>query len=222
MTFLLLSILLLMSGNAWGLSLPYSVVVNTTPLVGTEAQIAFDFIEGGAPANTATISGFTSNGILGSFTSVGSVNGNLPGTITLADTLSFGGGSFPSFFNEYLHNITLGTTLSFLLNATTNGPTGASSPDSFSFFLLNPTTNLSLVSTSDPTGANALFVLDLDGSPQGRLSVYSVSGGQAAAFVTPVPEPSMLLLMLTGLAGLIGWSHIRHGIVKESEWTDPR
>ena len=216
MTFLLLSILLLVSGNAWGLSLPYSVVVNTTPLVGSGAQLAFDFIDGGAPSNTATISGFATNGTLGSFTKTGSVNGNLPGTITLADTLVIGGSTFPSFFNEYLQNITLGTTLSFLLNETTNGPSGASSPDSFSFFLLNPTTNFSLVSTSDPTGANALFVLDINGSPQGQLKVYSVSGGQVSESVTPVPEPSILLLMLTGLAGLIGWRHVRHSIVKKS------
>jgi PEP-CTERM motif-containing protein len=211
-TFVLLSILLFLSGNAWGLSVPYNVIVNTTPLVGSGAQLAFDFIDGGAPANTVTISDFATNGILGSFTTIGSVTGNLPGTLTLADRLIIGGSSFPSFFNEYLHNITLGTTLSFLLDATTNGPSGASSPDSFSFFLLNPITNLSLVSTSDPTGSNALFVLDTDGSPQGLLSVYSVSGGQTSAAVTAVPEPRSLLLMLFGLAGLIGWRRVRHNI----------
>jgi hypothetical protein len=204
--FLLSSFLLLVPAITWGAPIPYGVVLDTTTLAGTGAQVAFDFIDGGSPANTAVISGFATNGTLGSFATIGSVTGNLPSTITLADT---------SFFNEYLHNLTLGTTLSFLLSTTANGPSGASSPDSFSFFLINPISELSLVPTSDPTGANALFKLDIDGSPQGQLSVYSVSGGQISVSVTPVPEPSVLLLMLTGLASLLLRHHVRHSTLKE-------
>ena len=41
------------------------VTVDTSTLAGTSAQIAFDFIDGGPPSNTVTISGFTTDGTLG-------------------------------------------------------------------------------------------------------------------------------------------------------------
>jgi hypothetical protein len=69
------------------------------------------------------------------------------------------------FFSEYLQTETLGKTLSFVIDTTGQAPTGASLPDGFSFFLLDHTTGLSLVTTSHPTGANALLLLNIGTEP---------------------------------------------------------
>jgi hypothetical protein len=165
----------------------YSVAVNTSPISGTSAQLAFDFIDGGPPSNTIRVSNFSTDGTLGSNSPTGGVTGTLPGTVTLTDS---------SFFNEYLTNITLGTSFSFLLDATTNGPTVL--PDAFSLFLLDPVTGFPLFTTTDPTFSNSLLTLNIDGSPQGALTVYSAPGGEVVTTATPVsavPEPGTLMLM---------------------------
>ena len=63
-------------------------------LVGTAAQIAVDFIDGGPPANTVTLAVFTTDGTLGANSTSGDVTGALPGTLTLGDgyerTLHYG------------------------------------------------------------------------------------------------------------------------------------
>jgi hypothetical protein len=176
-----------------------AVNVNTTPLAGAQAEIAFDFIDGGPPAsdNTATLSNFLTDGTLGTVSLTGSATGTLPGTVVLSD---------PTFFNEYLTNITLGTDFSFQLDATTNGPGSGASPDAFSITILDPTTGLPLFGTTDPTGAGTLLLLNIDGSPNGSLSLYTAPGGQAqvtAASVSAVPESGTFLLLGIGLSGAL-------------------
>src|SRR5271154_467342 len=96
---------LLASTPAFGDSV-YSVDVDTSSLLGTSAQLAFDLIYGGGPSNTVTISDFSTDGTLGTVFPTGLVSGTLPGTVSLTDSSS-------SFFNEYLTGLTLGTTFSF-------------------------------------------------------------------------------------------------------------
>jgi hypothetical protein len=174
------------------------VNVNTSPISGTSAQLAFDFIYGGGPSsNTATILDFSTTGTLGTNgPNSGDVTGTLPGGVSL----STAGGSF---FNEYLTDITLGTTFSFQLDATTNAPGVGSLPDAFSFFLLDPNTGLPLFTTTDPSGADSLLTFNIDGSSQGALSVFSAPGGESVVSVTSVPEPCALLLIGTVLALLL-------------------
>jgi hypothetical protein len=174
----------------------YTVTLDSSSISGTTAQLAFDFIAGGSPANSVTVSGFSTDGILGASFPTGGVSGTLPGTITLTDS---------SFFNEYLTDLTLGTNISFLVDATTNAPGPNSFPDAFSFSLLDPFTVFPLFATSDPTGANTLTVLSIDGSAKGSLSAYTAPGGQAVltATASAVPEPGTLLLMASGLAFLL-------------------
>ena len=74
------------------------VTVDTSALAGTQADLAFDLIDGGPPPNTVTLSEFTTGGTLGASSSTGDVTGAFPGVVTLADT---------SFFSEYLQNETL-------------------------------------------------------------------------------------------------------------------
>jgi hypothetical protein len=172
----------------------YSVTVDTSLISGTPALLAFDCIDGGPPSNTITISNFLTDGTLGSSSPTGGVSGTLPGTVTLTDL---------SFFNEYLTNITLGASFSFLLDATTNGPAPSSLSDALSVFLLDPNTGLPLLTTSDPTLSDSLFTLNIDGTPQGSLAVYTAIVDATPGTVSSVPEPPASTLLAFGLAFLI-------------------
>jgi len=191
---------LLASASAFADSV-YSVDVDTSLLSGTSAQLAFDLIYGGGPSNnTVTISGFSTDGTLGSVSLFGLVTGTLPATVTLADSPSF-------FFNEYLTDLTLGTYISFGLDVTTNGP-GASLPDALSVFLLDPNTGFPLVTTSDPSGADSLFTLNINGTSEGDLGVYTSTvdatpGSGSPGSGATVPEPRTSILLGAGLAFLI-------------------
>ena len=130
----------------------FHVSINTTPIAGTSGFLAFDFL-GGSPlqGNTATIVGFATTGVLGSSSSAGNVTGSLTSPPLVLTT--------SVFFNEFLQGTTFGSGLTtFDLTLSSNFLMG-STPDSFSFFLLNST--FTPFTTSDPTGANALFVIDI-------------------------------------------------------------
>ena len=178
---------------------PIKVTVTTSGLAGTSAALAFNLVDGGPPPNATTITSFATDGTLGSSQSSGSVTGTLPGTVTLLDT---------GFFNEYLQFMTLGNEISFIFDTTGNAPAPGSLPDAFSLFLLDATTLLPLVPTSDPTGADALLLYNI-GDPD-PLAVYSGDGFTIA--VEPaqvVSAPETLVLMLTALAVLAALRHTR-------------
>lgn len=166
---------------------PILVTIETPLLAGQSGHLAFDLIDGGAPGNSITVTGFASNGTLGNFVTSGAVTGQLPNSITLSDT---------AFFTELLQSFTFGTRLSFFFNTTglPPGPTGF--PDSFAVFLLDSLTGLSLLSTSDPTGSDALLLWSADAP--GALTVYDAAGVQV--IVNAVPEPGTISLMSFGAA----------------------
>jgi hypothetical protein len=191
-----LAIVALFLGASPAYATPVLVTVDTSALVGVNADLAFDLVDGGPPANTITLSGFTTNGTLGAFSSSGTVSGAFPGIVTLGDL---------SFFSEYLQNITLGSTFSFVLDSTNLSADLTSFPDGFSLFLLDHATGLSLVTTSDPTGANALFLWSLGTSTVP--DVYSSDTVHVTTeLVNAVPEPSTLPLAVVGLIALISFS----------------
>ncbi len=165
---------------------PTHVTVDTSALSGTTGSLAFDFLDGGTPANTVTLSDFTSDGTLGTSTPTGDVSGALPGTVTLGDS---------EFFNEYLQGFTFGGSLSFTFDTTGSPADPTSFPDAFSFFLLD-SSGMPVPTTSDPTGANALLLYNVGETDP--LSIYSdtvrLGGGSNA-----VPEPNTLILIVTSL-----------------------
>jgi hypothetical protein len=180
-------------------SLIYDVTINTAPLSGISGFMAFD-LNGGIPLqdNVATITSFSSNSTLVSSSTSGHVTGTLtPGPLILtADTSSF---------NEWLQVVTFGTLTTFVLNVTTLNPSGVN-PDSFAFFLLN--SSQIPYGTTDPSGSDAIFVIDLTGNstaPQVFTST-NPTAPQFTATVTPAtaaPEASPAPIVGLGLAAIL-------------------
>ena len=186
-----LLVLLLVAGALFqptgALAVSFSVSIDTSMLSGTPAQLGFDFIDGDATNNnSATISLFVTDGSLGGSSTTGGVSG-IPPNVTLADT---------SFFNELLQTTTLGTSIAFMLDLTTNPPVFPGIPDGFSVFILDATGASSLVTTDLP--GDALFVASSDGS----VLVAGTTSPSVPTSVTAVPGPSALLLSVLGLAAI--------------------
>jgi hypothetical protein len=173
----------------------FHVTLDTTPLAGVSGFLAFDLI-GGSPlqSNIAAISGFTTSGTLG----ISSTSGNVTGTLAAPPVVL----TASSFFNEYLQALTFASGLTTFNLSLTSTFITASAPDSFSFFLLD--SSLAPIATSDPTGANTLFAIDITSatptpdvftSPSVTATVLPVTGG--------VPEPAAVSLMVLGLGALV-------------------
>lgn len=167
-------------------------VLDTTSLSGVTATLALDFLDYDPAHNSVMIDAFFTDGTLGSASTLGGATGTLPpGPVMLTDS---------DFFNEFLQPLTLGNTVSFTLNLTEHAPSG-SPPDAFSFFLLDATATLPLFATDDPTGAGALFQVDIDGTAGGGLSSFNALQANVTWTVTAVPLPSTAWLLGAGVRG---------------------
>lgn len=173
---------------------PIPITIDTSGLSGA-GTLAFDFTDGGVPSNnSATISGFATDGALGDACVTHDLATCDPaakltdGPVMLDDSV---------FFTEYRQSITFGTSFSFLLDTT--GPAddllpGGVSPDGLSLYLLDQDAVSSLVETTDPGGA--LFVYMIGATDPLRVFTSLVQLPSAA------PEPGVLPLMFAGLLGL--------------------
>jgi len=184
-------------GHSTSHAAQYQVAIDTAALSGTAFVAAFDFIDGGTPSNSVSITQFQTDGTLAPATSTGSTSGSPPGPFTLTDT---------SFFSELLQPLNGASFLTFIISSTQNAPDIASAPDGLSFFLLDPASNLPLVHTSDPTGADALFVLSIDGTASAALLVNTPSPAAPAvgwSVIAAVPEPQTALSLTVGCMVLV-------------------
>jgi hypothetical protein len=163
-----------------------SFEIDTTPLAGRVGYLAFDLVQGATGrVNQVAVGSFVGTGTLGAATTSGNVVGNLTTTVTLSSS---------TFFNELLQGVTFaaGLTRFELTFSTLNGP--GQTPDEFSFFLLD---NLfAPFATTDPTGAGALILIDL------QLPTLVQTYTSPWATVTLVPEPSAAAMILWGALGL--------------------
>jgi hypothetical protein len=190
--------------STFALADTFNVNVNTTPIAGESGYLAFD-LTGGSPVenNVVSISTFASNSSLGVLSLTGAASGTIsPGPGSLNDS---------QFFNELLQEVTFGSTLSFTLSLSTNYTSG-SIPDTFAFYLLDSTSNP--FTTSDPTGANSLFAINIDAASL-TPDVYSSSSATATLSplsVAATPEPASFWLMLASVPGLLFslWFRSRH------------
>lgn len=188
---------------------PYVVTIDTSALNGTTGGVAFDFISGDGMTlnNMVSITSFSTDAtLIGAANTVqGSATGDLPSDLTLNDT----------GFTESFRGLTFGNSLSYTFTTTSNQ--SAPGVDEFSFFLTNAANTGTAISTSDPTGSDALFAFDIDGSPAGAMTVFSsstpgVSFTVAPAAASNVPEPSAYQFIALGLASVglaLGWNNLR-------------
>ena len=171
----------------------FNVVIDSTGFSGANATLAFDFIDGGPPSNTVILSPLTSDGTQGGTSTTGSVSGTGPWTFSDA-----------SSFNELLVSFgPLGTSLSFSFTTSDNPPDPGSSPDAFSFFVLDSLAIFPLITTDAPGGSDALFEFDITGLGAEGLSVYTPDqSGFSIQVSAPagIPEPGSLALLVAGFS----------------------
>jgi len=163
-------------------------------------------IDGDATANnivTVTNALFGGGSLVGSPTLKGGATGSLSGIVTLTDIGSF---------NEYFHEFTPGSSLSFVLDFTTNFAGGT--PDSVSFLLIDNSTGLP-IPTLAPLGSDVLFAIDLNG-PSPAVQTYGTDPQRTdfalaapVASAATVPEPGSLFLCGTVLCGVALFSRRR-------------
>jgi hypothetical protein len=202
---LALGLLLTAAPAAQAASITYEVVVDTTSLSGTDGNLDFQFNPGGLDAllATATITGFNpfDATLIPPAILTGDVTGELPADVTLGNT----GG-----FNDYFHGLTFGNQFSFFLTLTGDALSPASTPLSGTAFslLLFDVDGFTPLLTVDPDGRLASLQI----GPTGAVSVETFAraqGGDPAATITevtapvPVPEPTTLLLVASGAAGIV-------------------
>lgn len=176
----------------------FDVTVDTSPLSGTPAVLVFDFFDGGPPDNSVDLSALSSDGTQGAATVIPI------GSITGAGPWHFPDAGSPELQVSFSK---LGTFLTFSFSTTDNPPDPASSPDAFSFVILNPDLS-ALIATDEPLGSNALFVYNIGQGADGLAVFNPLLTPEQEGFsfaVTParsVPEPASLALLVAGLGAL--------------------
>jgi hypothetical protein len=182
----------------------FNVTVDSSVLSGNPGILVFDFIDGGPPNNSVILSAIVSDGTQGATSTAGDVTGSGPWLFTDA------GGSF---FNELQIPFNpMGSSLTYSFTTSDNPPDPSSFADSFSFFILDTDLVTPLITTNDPTGANAIFQLSFGLGEQGLL-VYTADQADFSIAVVPqpsaVPEPGTLALLVVGIMALSARRHCK-------------
>ena len=176
-----------------------SYQVEITSLSKVSPVLAFDLTDGGGNSvNQAHITSFATDGQITTSQMTGSVEGALTSSLTLS------GGAF---FSEFLQETQSESEITFHIDISQILPPIGSAPDAFAFYLLDPTKNVSLLTTSDDTLTDALFKIEVT-SDDVELKVFSpLTTSEYKWAVTPttsVPElPTVAYLLIGGLFGVI-------------------
>jgi hypothetical protein len=180
--------ILLLPGGARASLITWEITVNTSALEGTPGYLDFQFNPGDTlfdPAS-ATLSGFVSDGTLtGALSDVGSdVTGTLPGTVVLNNDL----------LNDHTEGFTIGSFFDVFVTVDIPNVSGsATGGNRFSLDVQDSGYNSLL-------GGFPAVEIDLDATT-GQPTITNNSGG--AAVVNQTPEPASLLMIVSGLAGVL-------------------
>jgi hypothetical protein len=193
----------ILSGN------PVNVSINTSAVAGSTLNLAIDFTTSSPGAVTfcspscLTVTDFSAPGsTMGLPTTTGGlVQGDL---ILVENPAPFTEIEKGSGFNEVIVNLSpVKNLITFTLSFSDTGPVSGLPPDEISVFALDSSL-LPLFPTSDPTGSDALFAIDLTGAPGGVVSAFAPTTQNQDSLsitvpgqVSTVPEP-----VEAGLVGL--------------------
>jgi hypothetical protein len=182
--------LAMVAGSGAALAGPtFHITLDTANLGASNGYVDFTFLAlGMATPATATMSNFAGfNPVAQSDT--GDVNGTLPGTVVIGNTTGL---------NDVLALTDFGGQFSFDLNFNVaDGALGST----FSVAFINEAFDSYLGMDGN--------VLDISVQPGvGGAATYALSPNNQFASITAVPEPTELLMMVTGL-GLVGFVHRR-------------
>jgi PEP-CTERM motif len=204
----------------------FTVDLDTTPLTtatvapASPFSLAFQLVQGNPnnTTNTATVSDFVFGGgsaaaCPANCMTFGEESGDATSSIDLSTS---------DFFNALTQTFTPGTTLSFLVDLTTN-PSNLNlgfAPDTFAFAILDGSD--SPIPTQDPSEANTLVTVTINSTnptvnsyatnPDIGTNEGNVSITMGPAIIESVPEPGTLTLLGTVLvcAGVLRrWRHLR-------------
>ena len=176
-----------------------NISVDTRSLAGQTGWIDLQFNPGDvdAPLATTLVSAFSSDGnVTGTATLSGDAVGDTNNVIRLGNS---------QFFNDFLQQITFGSTLSFSVEWEMPAPMPGTtvSGTAFSLTLYDNQFNSLL---NDPTwGATLVTNLNGDGVMQvlAHSTAVTVTPGTTTITLTTVPTPGTLALLLAGIAILI-------------------
>jgi hypothetical protein len=188
---LLIAALILLAANAAFASFSYDITVDTHTLVGTTGSLDFMFgpsTGSGSYTATVDISGLTGGTLVGAPSTTGNVSGVLPSTVTLTD-------NNVSALNDYFHQFTYGSTLTFNLNFTGNYGSA------LAFSMFQDAAGTTSAFTNDATnGFAATFAMN----PNGTATFTNFSPQTTVTDATPTPLPAAAWLFGSGLMGLAG------------------
>jgi hypothetical protein len=202
---LVLSLGLATTGALADSALLLPVTINTSSITGTNGSLDFQFNPGPLTSQFATleIENFTTDGTLdGAPQLTGDVSGG-----PLAATMLLDNGTV---YNDYFQDFTYGNQLSFDLlfsGPAVSVPDGISTSGStFAFSMFSDPLGITPVLTSDTTDGWAVTTsVNLDGS----LAPSNDSSQAALGSVTPVPEPSPILLLIPAMMLLFGLRYFK-------------
>jgi hypothetical protein len=172
----ILLVLALLAAPAAHGSIILAIDIDTSAIVGSTVNL--DLVLIGLVGNTVTANNFLFGGGMPGLPPIP------PAGIVLDDS--------SQFFVEFIQPFTAGSRLHFDVTASNIGPSPGNFPDNFSVYLLDR--NLNPLPTTDPTGADGLFSVDLKGAPP-TPQVWQLTVSPSF----PTPEPGSAILLALGL-----------------------
>lgn len=192
----------------------YSVNIDTRSIAGTSGSVDFQWNLGVVdPLLVASVFSFSSGS---TFTDAPVIlSGDVSGSLQPGASVKFAGSSADNYLYQ---NLSFGNAIHFQLTLPDRAPAQAGTDYSSGFLVSVLDSNLApALPTSARDGTAMAFTLEPSAAPM--FAAFTRPGVVQATEVSPVPEPTTVVLLLAGLvaiAGLRGKGALRHRSARES------